>query len=197
MTKKPPPKQAKASSSQDSASLRRKKFVEAYLSNGNNCTQAGLAAGLSKKTAYSTGQRMLKHAEVQALIEHRHQQMLAKLQISTERTLKERARMAYYDIGDLAQLLKVVKEPADIAKLPEDIRQAITGWKWDKDGRLVIQFADKNPHLTALEKHQGLYRADNEQQTQPSDLAPKDKIEVARAIAFVLAQASKALGKAK
>ena len=181
----------KASSSPSAASHRRHLFVEAYLVNGNNATQAAITAGLSEKTAYSTGQRMLYHAEVKGLIEERQKKMLSDLQISSERTLRERARGAYYDIGELAKAK--INKPADIAALPDDVRQAITGWKWDKDGNLVLQFADKHSHLTALERHLGLYKADNEQAAP--ETAVTDHIEAARAIAFVLARAKRQMGK--
>ncbi len=193
---KPKPRaKAKGGASQQSAQLRRRAFAEAYLSNSRNATQAAITAGLSPKSAGSAGERMLKHVEVQAILQVREREILAKLEISTERTLRERARLAYYDIGDLA--CAGIKSPDDIARLPVDIRQAVTGWKWDKDGRFMLQFADKNPHLTALERHQGLYRADNEQ-LKPDAVDPSrlDRIEAARAIAFVLAKASR-LKKAK
>lgn len=193
--KTPPPLRIRGTSKRASDD-RELIFVEAYLTNGENKTQAAIAAGCPDKGAAVQGQRLFNRAKVQAIIAARHKQLLDSLKISTERTLRERARGAYYDIGELAKAS--IKEPADIAKLPEDIRQAITGWKWDKDGNLELRFADKHPHLTALEKHQGLYKADNEQQQPPSeDGIPKDKIQVARAIAFVLAQGAHELAKQK
>ena len=138
---------------------------------------------------------MFNYVDVQSIIEAHHQKLLEKLRISAERTLKERARGAYYDIGELAKA--AIKKPADIALLPDDVRQAITGWKWDKDGNLELKFADKHSHLTALEKHLGLYKADNEQQPPIDPGTPKDWIEVARAIAFVFAQAKRDMAKSK
>jgi phage terminase small subunit len=40
-------------------------FVTEYIKNGNNATQAAIAAGYSEKTAYSQGSRLLKAVEVQ------------------------------------------------------------------------------------------------------------------------------------
>lgn len=189
-TKRPmsaPEKRAKGSSSQAGAELRYRKFAEAWLANGGNKTQAAIAAGCPAKGAAAQGNRLYNHAKVQAIIQKRQREMLDKLKISTERTLRERARLAYYDIGDLATAS--ISQPSDISQLPEDVRQAITGWKWDKDGRLVLQFADKNPHLMAIERHLGVYRADNEQGPPvPEPGAGTDVIQAARAIAFVLAR---------
>ncbi len=47
---------------------RQARFVEEYLLD-LNATQAAIRAGYSKKTAYSQGQRLLKHVEVAAAIQ--------------------------------------------------------------------------------------------------------------------------------
>lgn len=51
-------------------SQKQKFFVEAYLANPN-ATAAALSAGYSKKTAYSQGQRLLKHVEISKLVKNR------------------------------------------------------------------------------------------------------------------------------
>lgn len=50
------------------ADQRRLLFVEAYIANVYNATQAAIAAGLSEKSAYSQGHELLKHPEVAAAI---------------------------------------------------------------------------------------------------------------------------------
>lgn len=50
---------------------RQKAFVEAYLANGFNATQAAITAGYSAKTAYSQGSRLLRNVEVQTAIQAR------------------------------------------------------------------------------------------------------------------------------
>ena len=54
---------------------RQKRFCDEYLIDCN-ATQAAIRAGYSKKTAYSQGQRLLNHVEVNAYI----QEQLEKLQ---------------------------------------------------------------------------------------------------------------------
>lgn len=179
-------KRMKVGSGVRSAQKRRATFAAAYVENHHNGTQAAIKAGFSAKTAAQAASRLLNDVNVQALIDAHHAKVLERLNISTERTLRERARMAYYDIGFLATA--DIKGPQDIAKLPDDFRQAITGWKWDKEGRFVLLFADKNPHLTALEKVQGMYKADNEQQHPQPIEESHSKISDARAIAFILAE---------
>jgi hypothetical protein len=57
-------KRVKAGNGQAAAAARRNVFVQAYIANGHNATQAAITAGYSTKTAYSQGQRLLKHVEI-------------------------------------------------------------------------------------------------------------------------------------
>ena len=133
---------------------RQEKFVLEYIRCGNG-KSAAIAAGYSPKAAEQQGSELLKNPKVSEVLRKKQMAMLERLEISVERVLKERARMAFFDVGDLAAYK--ITEPADIAKLPHDLRQAITGWKYDRQGRFMVQLADKNAHLTALEKHLGMY----------------------------------------
>lgn len=139
---------------------KRAAFVAEYMID-KNATQAAIRAGYSAKTAASIGEEILRKPEIRAAINAALSRIIDGLEVSASRNLREHARLAYYDIGAIAAAN--IKRPADIAKLPEDLRRCITGWKWDSEGRFVLQFADKNPHLTALDKHLGLYDKDNRQ----------------------------------
>lgn len=150
----------------DKPKLTRKQavFVKQYLID-LNATQAAIRSGYSKKTARQIGTENLDKPAIKAAIEEANTKLLKSLDITAERTLRERARLAYYDIGALASA--GLAGPADIANLPDEVRQAVVGWKWDKDGRFVLEFADKNPSLAALERHLGLYEKDNAQKGDP------------------------------
>lgn len=50
-------------------------FVTEYLRNGNNATQAAIAAGYSEKTASSQGSRLLKSVEVQQYLNKTEQNL--------------------------------------------------------------------------------------------------------------------------
>lgn len=50
-------------------------FVTEYLQNGNNATQAAIAAGYSEKTASSQGSRLLKSVEVQQYLNKTEQNL--------------------------------------------------------------------------------------------------------------------------
>lgn len=166
MTKpKAPKKKGKAGTSREAAEQKRLAFVEHYLANGSNASQAAIAAGYSAKTAGVTGAKMLKDPRVKLILEQRTAAIFDNLKITSERTLLERARLAYYDIGELAKA--GIKGPADIANLPDEVRQAVTGWKWDVKGNFTLLFADKNPHLSAIDRYIGLYEKDNAQKVDP------------------------------
>lgn len=76
-------------------------FVTEYLKNGNNATQAAIAAGYSEKTASSQGSRLLKSVEIQ--------QFLNK----TEQNLNKDLRMMFTDsaVNAFEVLLEVMNDP--------------------------------------------------------------------------------------
>lgn len=187
----------KAGSSALSAEVRRQLFAEAFLSNGNNATNAALVAGFSEKSAASQGARLLKHAKVQQLLEKRQTEVLDNLKITTERITLERARLAFFDprklFGKDGQLLPIHELDADTAAVICGFRVSQTGGGEDqvtttKDYKL----ASKDASLTSLERQRGMYKdTDPEEIDRPK--AGRDLIESARAIAFILERASRRL----
>jgi phage terminase small subunit len=139
-------------------------FIKEYLID-RNATQAAIRAGYAKSSARQIGDKNMSNGAIRKVIDASMETLLNSLDITAARNLKERARLAYYDTGDLAKAK--ITCPADIAKLPYDLRQAITGWKWDSKGNFVIEVADKNAHLSALDKHLGIYEVDNKQKADP------------------------------
>lgn len=139
-----------------------KLFVAEYLKD-KNATQAAIRAGYSARTAYSQGQRLLKHVEVSGAIQQRLNRIVEKLEISAERVLQERARLAFFDVR---KLLDATGKPKAIHELDDDTAAALQGLDVANIGNesmgvgevLKIKMADKNASLTALEKHLGLYR---------------------------------------
>jgi phage terminase small subunit len=73
-------------------SEKHKKFVKEYLID-LNATQAAIRAGYSAKTAYSQGQRLLKHVEVSAEITKAKQKREEKTEINAEWVLIQAAKM--------------------------------------------------------------------------------------------------------
>lgn len=197
-TNKAKPARGKAGSSAPAAEMRRQLFVEAYLSNGGNATNAALTAGFSPRTAASQGARLLKHVETIRLLEKRQVEVLDNLKITTERITLERARLAFFDprklFGKDGQLLP-------IHDLDDDTAAAICGFKVSQTGGGEDQvtttkdykLADKNASLTSLERQRGMYKDKDPEDADEGKAAGRNLIESARAIAFTLARASKRL----
>ena len=51
-----------------------------------------------------------------------------------------------------------VKSPSDLRNIPEEIRRLlIKGWKWDKNGRFMLELVDKEKALDRLARHLAFY----------------------------------------
>lgn len=66
-----------------------KRFVDEYLVNGFNATEAAKSAGYSDKSAYSQGHRLLKKAEIKKAIEKAQNKLSEKLEITKESLIQE------------------------------------------------------------------------------------------------------------
>ena len=191
--KRPKPKQT---SQKDTAAARRARFIEALLSNGENISQAALAAGFSPKSAASQGSRLLKHVEVQQALNTRRTEVLQKFQLTTERTLQEIARLAY---SDPRRLFGPDGRLKAIHELDDDAAATIASIEADEinaDGAVIgvtrkIKVWDKNSALDKAMKHLGLYEKDN---AQPA-AAIADAMTEANRIAKTQAAFDKHLGR--
>lgn len=161
-------KRTKAGTSREAAECKRLAFVEAFLANGSNASQAAVSAGYSAKTAGVTGAKMLKDARVKLILSQRTAEVFDNLKITTERILKERARLAFYDPR---KFLDKDGEPIPLHLLDDDTAAVICGIKISQTGGGEVpvttikeyKVADKNASLTSLEKQRGMYEADNNQ----------------------------------
>ena len=175
-TKRATAKKPKAGTSKESAEQRKRLFVEAYIVNGGNGKQAAIAAGFAPKAAAQQASRLLTDANVSHLIRERRQQIAEKMELTTERTLREVARLAYFDPR---KLLDNTGRPKALSELDDDTAAAIAGIevvdKFDDAApgtkeRLpstVIKYrlADKNAALDKAMKHLGLFKEDNKQKS--------------------------------
>ncbi len=133
---------------------KQEKFVEEYLVD-LNATQAAMRAGYSAKTAKQQGQRLLTNVYVAEAVSARRVTLSQAVEVTQERIVAEYARMAFYDPASIAG--QPMSGPADIPKLPEEVRRAIVGWGWDKAGSFTLKLADKNAALTNLGRHLGMF----------------------------------------
>lgn len=132
-------------------------FVAEYLID-LNATQAAIRAGYSTKTAQRIGSENLLKPVVATALTEAMKARGVRTEVTADDVVREITRLAMFDIGDLIE----VRNPADIKALPEDVRRAIVGWSWDKQGNFTIKTA-KEGALQMLGKHLGIYEMDNRQ----------------------------------
>lgn len=156
--KAPKKKRANAGTSRAEAAERRKRFVEAYLTNGGNATRAAVSAGFSPASAGARGSELVKDREISQLIAARQTQVLGEMEISTDRVLTETARLAFSDVS------KIIG-PTGKVLLPNELdpatRAAVKSFEIDEYGRVKYQFWDKNSASERLFKYLDLYKDDN------------------------------------
>lgn len=169
--RKPSPAQA----GEDGLTQKQRLFVASYIGE-RNATKAAIDAGYSAKTARSAGSRLLTDVAIRAAIEGHQTAVIVKVQteagISLERTLREIARLAYFDPR---KMFDTKGNPKSIHELDDDTAAVIAGldvleeWEGSGEDRVLIghvkkwKLADKKGALDMLMKHLGGYKADNKQ----------------------------------
>lgn len=174
--KKPAKKRVKAGTSKMSAADRRKAFVESFLSNGGNATEAALKAGFSPNSADRQGARLLKDVRISSELAQRRTEIAQKLELTTERVLLEVARLALFDPR---RLFDNTGQPIPIQDLDDDTAAALAGLDIHEEysghgkDRVFVGYtkkykiADKNSALEKAAKFLGLFEKDNKQKTDP------------------------------
>jgi hypothetical protein len=105
--------------------------------------------------------------------------MSRRTTIAADNVVTELAGLAFYDAGVIAAAR--IEKPEDIQKLPQQVRRAIVGWKWDREGRLVLSLSPKVPSLELLGRHFGLWNG-------PNGGAPTDDPDRAARVAVIRAK---------
>lgn len=152
---------------------KQQRFVTEYLID-LNATAAAIRAGYSEATANTQGPRLLEDPAVQAAIDAAKIERSEETGINAERVLQEIATMAFYDPADLmiddvaldgenpsvvinGRIIHGLRGPADIRRLPENVRRAIVGWGYDRHQNFTVKLADKSKALDQLARHLSLY----------------------------------------
>lgn len=139
-------------------------FVREYLVD-KNATQAAIRAGYSADTASQQGERLLRNVEIRAAVSAALGDIAERTGITAERILRERARLAFFDVRKLYDKDGM---PIPLNELDEDTAAAIVGVEVleqfikDGDDRILVGYvkkyrlATKDASLAALEKYFGL-----------------------------------------
>jgi len=183
---------SKTGASKQSAEMRRKLFVEAFLSNGENITKAALAAGFSAKSAASQGSRLLKDVKIQQILDTRRTEVLESAKLTTQ-TLHDSLRQAL--LFDPRKLFREDGTVKDVVELDDDTALALASFEVTEEfgaaggseeqepqahgGTLKrqrrgligytkkVKWLDKNSARDQLAKMLGAYEKDNRQRSDP------------------------------
>jgi len=168
---------SKPGTSKKAAEDKRKAFVEAYLSNGGNLTEAARTVGYSEGGASKAGHRMSKDVRFLSILRERAGDISKKFELTTEKTLREIARLSYSDPRKFYNSDGSLKP---IHELDDDTAACIASIEVDEimmEHTVIghtkkIKQWDKNSALEKAMKFHGLYEKDNAQQ-QPVEIVIK------------------------
>lgn len=165
-------RRAKAGTSKRAAAERRRAFIEAYIQNGRNATDAAITAGFSPRSAYSRGLELVKDREVSAAIDEVLAEREAQSGLTTVNVLREVKRLAMFDSRKLYRDDGTVKRPDE---WDDDTAAAVGGFEVEEEysgtgeDRTLsgytkkLKIWDKNSALEKAMKHLGLFEKDNAQ----------------------------------
>lgn len=171
--RKPPKKHNKAGTSKQSKAERVKVFVENYIINGNNATQAAIHAGYSEHTAGMAGGRLMKDDRVVSIIAARQAEIVKELGLNTTNVMRELSHIVKSDIRKLFNADGSLK-PVD--SWPDDVAGSVASVEivelFDGNGKdrthigytKKLKLWDKNSGITNAMKNLGLFEADHNQE---------------------------------
>lgn len=135
---------------------KQKRFVDEYLVD-LNATQAAIRAGYSKKTARSSGQRMLTNVDIADAIASAKKERSERTEITIDRVVRELARLGLSDVRKLfdhtGQLKSISELADDTAAMIASIDVSVVGSGEDSEVIKRIKLWDKNSALDKLMKH--------------------------------------------
>lgn len=170
--KRPKKQRVKAGTNRGAYAERKRHFIDAYIANGRNATQAAITAGYSPHTARVTGSALLTEPDIAEALALRAEEVQAISGLTVERTLREIARLCYIDPRRLYRENGTLKDPSewddDLAATISNIEVFEEYEGYGQDRKLVgytkkVKFWDKNAALEKAMKHLGMFERDNSQ----------------------------------
>jgi phage terminase small subunit len=144
---------------------RQRRFVEEYLID-LNATRSAKTAGYAESSASVAGSELLANPKIATAVTIAQAERSARTAITADRVLREVARLAFFDAGEVFDFTggSITLKPG--SEIPEDARRAIVGVKLKqsraingepKSETLDIRLADKRASLELLMRHMGLF----------------------------------------
>src|SRR3954463_8634200 len=138
---------------------RQARFVAEYQAD-LNATQAAVRAGYSARSAYSTGERMLRNAEVAAAIAEAQAARSKRTEVTADRVVLELARVAF---GDPRRVMSWgpggvrLRPSAELADEEAAIVAEVAETTTKEGGSLRVKTVDKLGALRLLGAHLGMF----------------------------------------
>lgn len=187
-----PKKTVKAGTSKSAAEERKSLFVDAYIANGGNATEAAIKAGYSAKSACAQASRLLSDAKIAGLVAERAKKVAKKYELTKELVIKTIVQELNFDPARLYDESGRLKQ---LNELDEDVRMALTSVEFEQVGSLdapifvrKVKWAQKQGAREQAMKHLGLFEEDNKQKNPVQEL---DDAALDRLIAKKSAEISK------
>lgn len=181
----------RAGTTAESKEQRRKLFAQAFIANGENRTQAAIAAGYSAKTAGAAGSRLLKEPKTRDLVEEGRKELRMRFGVTAENVTRQLGAIVNFDPRRMFK----GKTPLDISDYPDDVAYAVAGVevtrRGDGENAEVVtkhKIWDKNAAIAHAIKILGLSkeRLPFDPPTEPTN-AEDNLLDAARRVAFTLA----------
>jgi len=176
----------KPGTSRRQAEVRRSLFIEAYIANGGNATQAAIAAGYSVRDARNRGLRLLKEADIGRQISQRAEKLATKYELTTESVIAELSKIVHADPRKMFSADGRLIHPHD---WPDDMAGVIASIEVDElfegTGKArrwtgytkKVKLWDKNSAIDKAMKHLGLFAEDNKQRGSALSDLPREVVK--------------------
>lgn len=167
---------AKAGTSRAATAARKARFLDAYIANGQNGTQAAIAVGYSKKRA-ATAAKLLTR-ELAGQIEARLKELAAPHALRAEEVIAQLARMVKLDPRKLFDEHGKLRP---LHEIPEDVALCLDGIEVEdlrvgKESTLrtsKFKLTRKAAAVDMAMRHFGLYPREHEAPVDPDEQAAK------------------------
>ena len=160
---------------------KQKLFVDYYLSNGFNATQAALSAGYSKKTSYAIGQENLNKLEIKKYLSEKVKQLLSNTEMASLEILNALDEIIRCDIGDFVEIKTILGDGEEIQKVifnnTKDLNTKVLSEISEGQHGIKIKMHDKLKAIELKGKYLSLW-ADGISAIQKDSQTEKEKLSV-------------------
>ena len=183
------------------------RFVDEYLID-LNATQAAIRAGYSEKTAYSMGQRLLKHVEIAKAITEAKAARSERTEITQDMVLREYAKIGFADIRKAVRWGAVpegrdengnAEWPVELVPsmdMDDDTAAAISEVSLTAQG-IKIKMNDKKGALDSIAKHLGMFTDVVDHKSSDGSMTPAPTVSLANLSEADLDQLERLTDKAR